>query len=636
MNEMFRLIGQTRPSRFIGKRFWEDNELPGKHVGGVGWATIVSIEPLGERTMIDLQTSTGTFIAEGFVSHNTTLSLLIDVFWLAIHPAIDGALVTEHEGNRDKNRALIRHYIESFPPGYFGDDFYIVKGKDNAKSMTFSNKSTLRFLVAGTKKKSISWAEGSGYVFAHATEVAAYSGSDGLNSFEESFAQENPDRLYLYESTAKGMNNVWHDRWKSGLADPFTKRSHFLGWWALDTNHVKRNDPRFEKYGRGARTSRERELISQVARLYEFEISPEQLCWYRWKADNLTGEDAAMLEQNNPWTADEAFVVTGHSFFQVRLLTKQLKKIYDDPDSHSFQAYRYFYGDNFFDMKLEFLDPSDQSLLEETELRVWEEPRDDGRYVIGMDPAFGDEHGDNIVISVWRCYADCLEQVAEFATNRVEPKRAAWVLAHLAGAYRDCIINLELGGGGSNVMQELDSLRAQLKSDMFAERVRSRDWEDAMGWARWYLYHRPDSMGKGYLYNFKANYDTKRAMLYGFMGSLVTNELIFHSVKLLQEMQIVRVEGTTIGAPESTSEDCKDDRVTGAGLACKAWTDWRKPELIALGLTRERVLGEERGETPLAVARINNLVYRFMQTQEQQAAEAQMAPLKTWREERGL
>jgi hypothetical protein len=98
----------------------------------------------------------------------------------------------------------------------------------------------------------------------------------------------------------------------------------------------------------------------------------------------------------------------------------------------------------------------------------------------------------------------------------------------------------------------------------------------------------------------------------------------------------VRVDGTTIGAPESTSEDCKDDRVIGAALACKAWTDWRKAEMIALGLTRQRVLDEDQGRAPIVVQRVNNLVYRFMQTLDQQAQEADLRPIETWRTDRGL
>jgi intein/homing endonuclease len=76
MDEMFRLIGQTRPSRFINNRFWEGRELPGKRNGNVGWSKIIKIEELGMQTMIDLQTSAKTYIAEGFVSHNTTFEAI--------------------------------------------------------------------------------------------------------------------------------------------------------------------------------------------------------------------------------------------------------------------------------------------------------------------------------------------------------------------------------------------------------------------------------------------------------------------------------------------------------------------------------------------------------------------------------
>ena len=126
---------------------------------------VVSVEPLEEQAMIDLQTTTGTFIAEGLVLHNTTISLLIDVVWMALHKNIIGCLVTDDEKKREANRALLVKYVESFPDGYFGDSFRLVK--NNRAMLQFSNGARLHLLVAGTKKKAISWGEGIGYTFAH-------------------------------------------------------------------------------------------------------------------------------------------------------------------------------------------------------------------------------------------------------------------------------------------------------------------------------------------------------------------------------------------------------------------------------------------------------------------------------------
>ena len=216
----------------------------------------------------------------------TTISLAIDVFWLAMHSNLTGALVSDSDKNRDKNRGQIERYVRSLPEGYFGEKFTIVKS--NAKVTEFSNGSRLDYLVAGTRKKNVSWGEGEGYAFAHETEVANYGDPDGLASFEESFAQTNPSRLFLKESTAKGFNH-WHDAYMSAKDDP-TRVAFFLGWWASDMNRIERFDPRFAKFGQHVASGDERELVLMVRQHYHHQISPEQLAWIRWKNADSGGD----------------------------------------------------------------------------------------------------------------------------------------------------------------------------------------------------------------------------------------------------------------------------------------------------------------------------------------------------------
>jgi hypothetical protein len=68
MDELMRLFSTVRPIRLINRRWWIDKQVPNN-----GWSKIVSIESLGKRKMIDLQTSEKTFIANGFISHNSTV-----------------------------------------------------------------------------------------------------------------------------------------------------------------------------------------------------------------------------------------------------------------------------------------------------------------------------------------------------------------------------------------------------------------------------------------------------------------------------------------------------------------------------------------------------------------------------------
>ena len=71
LSQLFEIIGKCRPSRFVNDiSWWEGKALGGNEVGA-GYGEILSIKSLGERKMIDLMTSTGTFIANGFVSHNS-------------------------------------------------------------------------------------------------------------------------------------------------------------------------------------------------------------------------------------------------------------------------------------------------------------------------------------------------------------------------------------------------------------------------------------------------------------------------------------------------------------------------------------------------------------------------------------
>lgn len=544
----------------------------------------------------------------------TTISLAIDVFWLAMHPNLIGALVSDTDKNRSKNRAQIERYVKSLPEGYFGESFYIVKS--NINFIQFSNGSRIDFLVAGTKAKGTSWGEGEGYAFAHLTEVAAYGDAQGLASFEESFAQKNPDRLFIYESTAKGFNH-FREKYYTAKEDPYTKKAFFIGWWANDMNRIERNDPRFLKYGTYKAAGEERDLVLMVRQHYGYTITQEQLAWVRWKPTDTSADDPNLIDQNQPWVEKQAFIQSGHSFFQTKMLAHDMTQLEDNEDA-IFKPYMYELGNSFFDVKMRYIeDENERNLIE---LRVWEEPVKDAKYAIGCDPAYGrNDHKDRHSIEVWRCFADKMIQVAEYATADVEVKHCAWVLAHLAGAYGDCIVNLELNGPGRMIMMEWDNLLGMMKAEMYAQRVREMKWDDAMDMARWYLYRRPDTLGAGYCYNFQTSFQTKREIMHQMKGAYMTRELGIRSMKLLGEMVGVIQDGNDIGAPESRSEDCKDDRVFATALAVRAWLTWIKMPMIAEGLTYQRVNERETGVVSTVANRMNDQVFRFFKTAEEQA-----------------
>ncbi|MFI6854472.1 NAD-dependent epimerase/dehydratase family protein [Streptomyces sp. NPDC050416] len=68
LSSRLRLLGEFRPVRLLAKasQLWEDRAPNG------GRATIVAIEELGETDLWDIETTSHTYIANGFASHNSS------------------------------------------------------------------------------------------------------------------------------------------------------------------------------------------------------------------------------------------------------------------------------------------------------------------------------------------------------------------------------------------------------------------------------------------------------------------------------------------------------------------------------------------------------------------------------------
>lgn len=508
----------------------------------------------------------------------STISLAIDLFWLFIHPGTQGVLVTDDEGNRDKFRHILERYVASLPPSR-----RVKITKHNRNMMVFANGSVLDFLVAGTKRGR-ALGTSRAYNFAHVTEVAKYGDPAGLDSFLQTLSERHPNRLYIYESTANGFNH-YRDMWLAAKRDIHSQKAFFIGWWANDIYRIPKNDPRFADFMAEPISEDEQELIDQVAKLYGWRVDEEQLAWYRWRAETRTIAEG-MLEQELPWTEDMAFVLTGTSFFPNKNLQEDIKRVTDPKRPVMFKGFRYHLGQDFLATEFEQV-----RSVAETELRVWQEPAANGVYVIGCDPAYGrNDWKDRHAIEVFRCYSDVLLQVAEYATPDPETFQATWVLAHLAGAYRNAIINLEVNGPGAAVMSELRNLKQLLRTADWSKEMEARGFKDALAHARWYLYHRPDSMGAGYAYNWKTTADNKLAIMNEMRDSYTLGKLFINSLPLLHEMQGIIQDGGEIGAPGRG----KDDRVFSTAFAHKAWIEWVRPSMINAGRSYQVVTAEEQ------------------------------------------
>ena len=507
----------------------------------------------------------------------TTISLALDLYWHFTNPGLQGTLTTDTEENRDMFRSTLSMYMEGLPKEY-----KIPLLAHNRNQLSLRNRSRLFYQVAGTRSKG-TLGRGKAITYLHGTETSSWGDEEGLASLLASLAETNPMRMYIFESTARGFN-MFHDMYVTAKRAK-TQRAIFCGWWR---NEFYAADPKsdvYKVYWDGKLTSEEKEWTKDIKKLYNVEINSRQMAWWRWKMTEGIKDDSLMYQEFPP-TEDYAFVMTGTSFFSNSRCTdaaKIAKKIQPD-------FYRYTMGSYF----------QDTEVIKSTErlatLSVWEEPIDSAYYVIGADPAYGSsDWADRFCIQVFRCYADGMEQVAEFATSEMNTYQFAWVIAHLAGAYKNSTLNLEVNGPGQAVINELRNLKRLAAAQ--GGRV-GRDLLDVLGSMQNYIWRRNDTLGgMSNSIGWLTTSATKERMLNYMKDYFERGMMAIYSMDTIEEMKTMVRDG---GSIEATGRN-KDDRVIASALAAAAYAEQVQPRLIAQKITRD-VSRKQEDFTPEQIA----------------------------------
>lgn len=535
----------------------------------------------------------------------STISRALSVFYIGVHKGISGALVFDTAPNRELARDELEAMIDDLPARL---KFPAVT-KSNREGLILATKSKILFKAAGVKKSAGSGGLGrsAGLSMAHLSELCSFTDPEGLESFENSLSDENPDRLYIYESTARSFN-LWHEIWTEARKDTAHCSCLFLGWWSHNGQRISQDHPDFELYGTTPPTEKEAEKIKLVKERYGFQITPEQLAWIRRKMDpTATREGDADPEfegnslriQEQPWTEEEAFQQTGSVFFPQQALTDMTHKHV----SNKFKTWMFLAGAEFVDMQV-IKAPNTRNI----DLKVWEEPDPEGVYAVGIDPAFGEnEFNDRSSIEIFRCYADGMDQVAEYASPMINTRQLAWVIASLLGWYGsgpNAIVKyaLELNGPGTAVFNELKALRSLIDSGIQRQQIEEKGLQDIFRNVRTYVYTRADSMSVGQNFHIKTTGPLKITFLERFRDFMTNGTCRLRSIDLVDEMKSVAREGDSIRAPGNM----KDDRVLSASFAIHVWETGLRKLLMTQRRTRDAEAAKKRLSIVDQVALYNN------------------------------
>lgn len=468
-----------------------------------------------------------------------------------------GAIVAQDEETIVKLRTEItKEAYAHLPPN---SKRPILQNNTLFTSFLFDNKpsSFLYYYHPKTRnKKSGNMGRGQSTTYAHLTEVAYYPNVDDLNNFEATFSQSNENRLYIYESTANGYNH-FYDLWEAAK-ESNTKAALFIGWWLKDT-YVITNQKDLISYGYDP-DSDEQERIDLVKKLYDYDITIEQLAWWRKKLKEEIKESTEtnktkldqMLEMY-PFTEYDAFRATGKQYFMPSVI-KQMEGTLKSPEIT--------YEPLFYDK------PELTKIVESRfgKIKVWEKEPDKfyRGYILSFDPAYStNPDSDNSVIQVWKTFKDRLVQVAEFASPTVDTIKSAWLFLKI-GSMFNCELNIyEIDGAGKAVAQIIELLRRTI-----IDKGVSGD-ADIFNYARrmkQYIYKRIDSLGSGSALQWITG-NNKEKIMSQIKQVFNDGMLEINSPELLNELNWIIRDGGNIGAIRGKH----DDRVLAAAFAVEAW-----------------------------------------------------------------
>lgn len=540
----------------------------------------------------------------------STLTRAFSTFWMGMHEGLTGGIVFDTDFNKKSARREIENMVRDLPT----DMKFPRLTATNREGITLDNQSTMLFWAAGVKasKGSGTLGRSIGLSYGHQSEICSWANPEGLEAYRKSLSQVHPNRLYIWESTARGYND-WYDMWVEAKDDP-GKKCLFLGWWSKPSQKILKSHPDFKRYGIQPPTAREQQKIVQVREEYGHQITPEQLAWIRKDSDptataaegesEIEYEPDAIRLQEQPWTEEDAFQFSGDTFFAVESLKKQA----DEWVKPSVKNYSFATFAEFIDTRIH---PTSQE--RQIQLRVWEEPEPgDAVYVVSADPAYGSsDRSDRSAIQVLRCYADGADQVAEYAWPLTGTRQFAWAILAVAGFYatnsNEVRLIIELNGPGRAVWDEIMQVRRHIASGYQPKEMDDLGIRRVFANVKNYIYARNDSLDSGKAFQWTTSPGigpaSKVRLMERMRDAVSTAKLRIRSAELLDEMKGVKRKDDEIGAEGRQ----KDDRVVAMAMAVHCWDDKVVPMMSARKRTREFEVNRRK----LTIADMSTLYMKF-------------------------
>lgn len=307
--------------------------------------------------------------------------------------------------------SMSQTFLEGLPK-----DLKPILSASNKREMKFEkNKSMYRCFTAGADNPG----RGTTNTALLCDETAFFQNAEKVMAGLFQSVSNSKGTIVIINSTSNGAQGVYYDLWNKAERGEGQFAPLFVPWFLQDEYTLEVPDD----FGK----TLEEEKIQK-----EWGLTDGQIYWRRIK---IAETSSTTFKQEYPFTAEESFIQSGSNVFDVEALQK-----YVPSDPESLRRFNRDYAN--FDEH------------EEGELKVWEPPKRDKKYLIGADVA-GGVGGDYSVAIVMDSDRNV---IAMYRNNRIDPVYFGQVLFYLGRWYNNCLLACESNSIGIATIQQLFSM----------------------------------------------------------------------------------------------------------------------------------------------------------------------------------
>lgn len=401
----------------------------------------------------------------------------------------------------------VKNYLATM--GVSNAPIVVTLDKENQKEIFFPHSNSRYWIgTAGSR----AFGRGRDITKLHLSEVAHYENQTVLTGIMEACV---PGARIVMETTANGIGELFNRLWEEA-GDPQSGspwKRHFFAWFEDPTNRVAKP------------TDRNVILTDPEKRLQKaYSLDVEQILWYRFTKSKMA--DKALMVQEHPSNAREAFISSGRPAFNLEKLAEKKDRVKG--------TLPVFVGE-LEDDGAKIKTRGDT----EGRMRIYKHPRKLQQYIVVGDACEGVPNGDFAVMQVFD--RESWEQVATWRA-RIDPGDFGRAMITVGVYYNNAMLVPELNNHGwatVEVITEAEYPHLLSTKELWGDKETVRN-----GWPQ--------------------TEKTRNFLIVALRNAIDDDTIFFNDMQTLTECETF-IQNENTGKFEA-QEGCHDDTVITAGI----------------------------------------------------------------------